>query len=80
MNKVVCIKNCTNLFKDSTGLDFNCYIDQVYDYNDCGSKAIVIYVDGKRMGYFIRRYFISLAEWRDEQIEKILRNENEEDS
>ena len=72
MNKIVCIGDCTNVFKDSTGMDFNCYINEVYDYNDCGSKAIVIYVDGKRVGYFKRIHFISLAEWRDEQIDKIL--------
>ena len=70
MNKIVCIGDCHSLVPKM--YPFYCYKDNIYEYVDCGTKAIAIYENDVRVGFFRRVYFISLAEYRDEQIDRIL--------
>ena len=68
MNKIVCIKDCNSRYLQH----IKCYKHEVYEYdsNMSNELAYFIWISGK-LSIFDKFNFITLAEWRNKQIEEI---------
>ena len=72
MIKLICIKRCANKGWESP----DCIENEIYeidpDKNDNVYYHQIHNKNGARIGYYERDCFITLAEWRDKQIDSIL--------
>jgi len=68
MIKVVCIKKCNNILSNAP----NCMVGIIYDMEIFFDNCYQIYENGKFKGLFDKDNFITLAEWRQQQINSIL--------
>jgi hypothetical protein len=74
MTKLVCIDNIPynnyryNNYKNNIGLTLN----KVYDCYYEDFENVFIFDDNGEKSMFYRKRFITLADWRDQQIDKIL--------
>jgi len=71
--KLVCIEECVDEFSQKL-----CIADKIYHTYFLGTTGIsIFYYSSEKypdiyVGYFNSKYFITLAEWRNKQIEEII--------
>ena len=71
MIKVVCIDNIRELINGIKIYDTDIKIGEIYDALGNGLYYKIIF-NGENIGIKEKRFFITLAEWREQQINSIL--------